>query len=125
VFHACVDTWINVPRLLMSGFSFYDYTGYRCDEGHGSGGMGYWLSEKAINVLLAQETHRGVSEDLWVGTVLGRAGISLHEDRRYSSPANPNRPDDEITLHLSRGTDNYDPQWMRDYHKKFLETGHV
>lgn len=124
IFHACVDTWINVPRLLASGFENHDYTGYRCDEGHGSGGMGYWCSARAVKVLLNAPV-TGDYEDRWAGAALANAGIPLHEDRRYSSPANPNRPPDEITLHLSRGTDNYDPQWMYDYHAKFMETGHV
>lgn len=125
VFHACIDTWINVPALLASGYENHEYTGYRCAEGHGSGGMGYWLGPNALDVLLNQTIPHNVYEDLWVGAVLRSAGIPLFEDRRYSSPANLNRPDDEITLHLSQGTNNYDPQWMRDYHKKFLETGHV
>lgn len=124
IFHACVDTWINVPRLLASGFENHDYTGYRCDEGHGSGGMGYWTSAKAAQVLLDAPL-TGDYEDRWAGAALAKAGIMLYEDRRYSSPANPNRPPDEITLHLSRGTDNFDPQWMYDYHNKFLETGNV
>ena len=125
LFHACIDTWINVPRLLASGFEQHDYTGYRCDEGHGSGGMGYWCSQKAIKVILNEPVVPGAYEDLWVGHTLARNDIPLYEDRRYSSPANPNRPDDEITLHLSRGTDNYDPQWMYDYHTRFMETGNV
>ena len=125
LFHACIDTWICVPRLMTSGFEQHDYTGYRCDEGHGSGGMGYWCSQKAIKVLLQEPVVGGAYEDLWVGHTLARNDIPLYEDRRYSSPANPNRPDNEITLHLSRGTDNYDPQWMYDAHKHFLETGNV
>jgi hypothetical protein len=121
IFHACIDTWINIPRLLTSGFENHDYTGYRCDEGHGSGGMGYWTSAKAAQVLM-DTPYNGDYEDRWVGAALASAGISLYEDRRYSSPANPNRPHDEITLHLSRGTDNYDPQWMYDQHEKWLES---
>ena len=125
LFHACIDTWICVPRLLASDFENHDYTGYRCDEGHGSGGMGYWCSRKALQVILNEPVVNGAYEDLWVGHTLARNDIPLYEDRRYSSPANPNRPDDEITLHLSRGTDNYDPQWMYDTHRKFMETGNV
>ena len=125
VFHACIDTWINVPRLLASGFEKHDYTGYRCDEGHGSGGMGYWCSAKALRVILNEPVVPGAYEDLWVGHTLARNDIPLYEDRRYSSPANPNRPLDEITLHLSRGTGNYDPQWMYDYHTRWRETGNV
>jgi hypothetical protein len=115
IFHCCTDTWVNVPRLLASGFENHEYTGYRCDEGHGSGGMGYWTGPTATDLLIVAQ-HTGDYEDRWAGTILAQAGIRLHEDNRYSSPANPNRPADEITLHLSRGTDNYDPQWMYDYH---------
>ena len=125
IFHACIDTWINVPKLMVSDFEKHDYTGYRCDEGHGSGGMGYWLSAKAARAVMVAQAPPGVYEDLWVGAVLRDAGIPLFEDRRYSSPANPNRPPDEITLHLSRGTDNYDPTWMRVVHQQFKDTGHV
>jgi hypothetical protein len=120
IFHACVDTWIDVPALLASGFEAYDYTGYRCDEGHAGGGAGYWLSAKAARVLAALPPTTGY-EDLWVGTVLSAAGIHMHHDDRYSSPVNPNRPVDEITLHLSRGTGNFDPQWMYECHKQQTE----
>lgn len=113
VFQACVDTWINIPRLLKSGFEAYDYVGYRCDEGHASGGAGFWLSAKALAVLANSNIHAGW-DDLIVGQALAYNNILLHVDARYS-PSEP-RPDDYITAHLSRGMDQFEPAWMYECH---------
>ena len=115
VFQACVDTWINVPALLRSGFGYHDYIGYRCDEGHASGGAGYWLSARAMLALTNSDIHVGW-DDLIVGQALAYHGIPLHVDSRYS-PSAP-RPPDFITAHLSKGIDKYDPSWMYACHEE-------
>ena len=121
VFQACVDTWIHVPRLMTSGFENYDYSGYEY-QGNASGGLGYWTSTKAISVLLdanVEEARRCVWEDVWVGRTLAKAGITLHHNTRYSSPRNDPVPEFPITMHLSRATGHFDPQWMYECHERY------
>jgi hypothetical protein len=61
------------------------------------------------------------AEDLWVGRVLGREKIRGHHDYRYTHGQERGgfvtKDDDNISVHLSRGTNNYDPDWMREVHR--------
>lgn len=116
MFHACVDTWIHVPRLLSSEYGNNPCTGFLYG-GNPSGGLGYWLSAKAAHALLLAPP-APVPEDVWVGHSLRDAGLALTHDPRYSSPKNDPIPPDMITMHLSQGTGNFDPQWMHDCHKE-------
>src|SRR5579864_8236785 len=127
------DTYVCVPRLFGSDFYAADYTGFfaRCvscesdADGHctcvtgegqrlysyASGGSGYWLSRKAMAVVVAADftkdplrpnspepSTRG--EDLQVGWALGRAGIRCRRDPRYSLYwPGPRMDNSTITLH--------------------------
>ena len=116
IFLCDVDTYINVPNLLKSGFEKYDYMGWRCDEGHAGQGHGMWLSNRACRYLAANPCQGG-HFDLYAGTMLARHGITLKHDPRFL-PFMP-KPDEVPTFfsaHLGRGTGTYQPQWMRDCH---------
>jgi hypothetical protein len=79
------DTFVNVDRLLRSGFEKFDYAGRfnSATTGWATGGTGYWLSKRAMRVI----SEAGIAdwaEDRFVGTVLRRAGIRCHRDTRYT-----------------------------------------
>jgi hypothetical protein len=98
VFLCDTDTCVWPKRLFSCRFENYDYVGqitrpfgqtfsYNAinrsgkDEQHdncygwASGGIGYFLSRKAVNKI-AQETPTSWAEDLWVGQVMGPLLIS-------------------------------------------------
>lgn len=115
VFHSAVDTYVHVPRLLMnSDFTRAGYIGLRCDEGHASGGAGYWLNRRAMEIVSSATPYSG-PEDLWVGTTLLNAGIELTPDTRYRG-CPQDMVDWAISIHLGRGTGDYDPMWMAEVH---------
>lgn len=126
VFISCADTYVAVPRLLRSGFEGKDYVGCACDGPHLSGGTGYWLSRKAFGYLARCKPHGGY-EDLWVGQQLEAANIPRTHDPRYHAPSYDGPPfsgdwsGGKITVHLSRGTGVYDPKWMINCHRSYLD----
>lgn len=111
VFVAFTDTYIHVPRLAHCGFEQHDYMGLRCKHGedHLSGGNGYWLSRKAMGVILDADPIPHVQGDQADYFLLRRAGIAGVDDHRFG---------DTITRHLSTATGVYDPAWMYDTHKE-------
>ena len=102
------DTYVDVQRLLTSGFSKHEYIGYwgyesvNPDAGcaYSGGGRGFWLNKRALSIV----SNAGISHwaaDLWVGKVLNVSGITLHEDVRYQDyPRIPLLENDYITSHL-------------------------
>lgn len=123
VFRAFTDTCINPHRLRTSGYTRFDYLGcfpggYAAEpdaKGHfcyASGGPGYFLSRRAAEAAIAEEPDHW-AEDLWIGDAMGRAGIRGHNDPgfwfKWAGMATG-----AITVHLSRGTDVYKPQWMHE-----------
>jgi hypothetical protein len=112
-FLCCNDTYIVPCRMQMSGYRHYDYTGSPCPGGgHARGGDGYWVSPGARYYLAREHLVPGQYADVVNFHTLLANKIPLHVDTRYGT---------SITKHLSRGTGNYDPQWMRDLHKHFME----
>ena len=118
VFSVPTDCYIAIPRLLKSGFSLVDYTGYMAAEGHIGGGSGYWLSKHAMAVVAAATPVLDY-EDRWVGNVLRGAGITPAHDARYWDPSQPWQ-EGLITAHLSHATGVYDPSLMRAYHAQCM-----
>ncbi len=120
VFSAPTDCYIIIPRLLASGYEKFDYTGYQVpDEGHIGGGSGYWLSKRAMLIVANSEPELDY-EDRWVGNALRTYDIlGVHDPRYWSSEQT--RVDGAITAHLSHATGIYNPRWMVDLHKKYME----
>jgi hypothetical protein len=90
VFKCDDDTGIVVARLLKSGFEQFDYSGFPNVVGgltYASGGGGYWLSRRAMEIVVKGERDTrdsiGWAEDWTTGRLLRESGISLHGDTRY------------------------------------------
>jgi hypothetical protein len=112
-FVCCTDTYISPSRLLQTGYRNYDFSGARCtNEPHASGGNGYWLSQRARATIAPYPVIPGLYADQADSHILGISGIPLHDDQRYGL---------SVTKHLSKGTGVYDPAWMYQAHKRFLE----
>lgn len=111
LFLSCIDTYVT-PKIADPTLERHDYVGRACDgEPHASGGCGYWLSAPAARVLDAYPIDTDYCDRADARALFG-AGYALHDDRRFGY---------SFTKHLSRGTGVYNPQWMRDTHKKFME----
>jgi hypothetical protein len=111
IFTCYPDTFVNVDRLLKSGFTGHDYTGLSI--GYAKGGQGRWLSRKAA-MLVMNESVTDWAEDRWVGQILARKGILLHNDRRYVDyPLAPAPGNDYITSHLAEMPIRYDQNLTR------------
>jgi hypothetical protein len=59
IFKIDADTWLHVPKLLHAGFDAHDWVGLMGDKGASggvghctSGGVGIWLSAKAMRTFL-------------------------------------------------------------------------
>ena len=116
VFQCTSDTYINIDRLMHSGFENHDYVGCtaRC---YARGGNGYWTSRRAYQRILDEPVTLW-AEDWWVGTILVTTGIPLHNDKRYAEhPSYPTRDNDVISSHLHDGNTLYTPSMMYEVHK--------
>lgn len=105
------------------------------------GGAGYWLSPKASKVIIndtpGHPNDYWMSEDLWVGNALRRGGLSImcHDPRHWACnyPHSggiftqcvgdvPACHDNKvISVHMSRGCNNYDVSWMYEIHHNVLK----
>lgn len=134
VFTCYCDTYTHPQRLMRSGFEQHHYSGHVPNETNGggytplvcdykgryayaSGGAGYWLSQKAMEIVAYAEP-RTQWDDLNTGWVLGEAGISCWHDPRYGFRGEHLYSKDQITCHLSQGTGNFDPAWIHRAHER-------
>lgn len=133
VLHCGRDTYVDVRRLLEAGFERYDYAG-NCSlpggharfslidrpDPHGyfsyaSGGAGSWLSRRAMEEIVRSPLYHK-ADDLLYGWVLGLAGIPCWHDVRFQKYGSYLYYKN-VTVHLSRGTGQYAPQWMYRCHE--------
>jgi hypothetical protein len=125
------DIYIDLQRLMSSGFESHNYVGKTCGNhpmagGHYAGGGGYWLSKKALR-LIADGPVTFWAEDLWVGSIMNKNGIPLHIDPRYAVdyPPYPRRDNEIISAHLGPSNPRvgrYDPQLMYEVHRLSKES---
>lgn len=89
VFKCDDDSYVFPKRLLRSGIQKYDYAGCYIPAGEiGSisypafaGGGGYWLSARAIRLILASNLYYFISaEDRNIGFILAKHGIYLADN---------------------------------------------
>jgi len=116
IFRCCCDTYIDFPRLMLSGFERHAYIagGVLQPNNYGIGGPGYWLSKDATRPVVAAPV-TDWAEDRWVGGILHRSGIPVHVDRRYVNyPQHPQKSNDLITSHIALMPTLYDFRVM--YH---------
>jgi hypothetical protein len=130
VFQAATDTYICVPRMLACAYSGQEYMGYRVShDRYAGGGCGFFLGRRAMEVLAVADPSGEGFADKWVGNRLEAAGIDLTHDARYWPDQLPFVGTKEqwdsgiIGVHLSRGTGNFDPKWMKECHISCLEHG--
>ena len=122
------DTYCRIDRLLNSGFENFDYVGHRGGvykwRGrrvlYGQGGAGFWLSRRAMQVLLAADQASipfTDPEDIRTGWLLAEQGITLQEDDRYEPYLNiaraPGPGNDVISTHKCTA------EQMRSIHQAF------
>jgi len=82
------DVVLNADAVLSSDFSEYDFVGPRNCNGkiseiHTPWGFNYWLSRKAMKLVIDSPLPPHTNDEAWVSTVLYTNGIFLHDDQRY------------------------------------------
>ncbi len=115
VFRCDTDTFIDIPRLLASGFEKFDYTGRKLggpkEHGYAYGGPGHFLSNKALRILMDAPITI-VADDVWVGDVMRQHDIPLNDDLRYCNHWRQTPKDQIITVHLSSKSGSYENKLM-------------
>lgn len=109
---ADLDTLIFPGRLMNSGFEKHDFVGTNHSDGTVSGGAGYWLSKKAMEVIakLKWPTPPRYDEDRIVTWALALAGIMPHYDKRHKFLPGDKIDEDTITYHIKTCA-AYDKSW--------------
>lgn len=85
VFKIDDDAYVDVERLLKSGFEQHPYIGKQVVQHSTSychGGAGYWLDTRAMQAVIKAKV-AGLSEDGWVAGALFPQGIVPYNDPRY------------------------------------------
>jgi hypothetical protein len=88
VFKCDDDTYVQPERLLRSGFEHWDYCGRLRGPSGGfpapyASGFGYWLSRKAMQIMVDAPLTIDTAEDRHCGNTLCAAGVECHLDDRY------------------------------------------
>jgi hypothetical protein len=115
-FQCFTDTYAVPERFPKT---IPDYAGYvlRAEFPYCSGGAGYFLSRKAMEFIVKEEPNDW-AEDRWVGRILHEHGIAPVDLYGFLSWRVPIAG--MTSIHLSKGTNDYNPEWMREVHKEYL-----
>ncbi len=112
VFKIDADTWLDVPKLCGAGFERHDWLGLMGDKGAGggvahctSGGVGIWLSAKAMRTFLdhypkmpAGKMHQW--DDWALSLTLADAGMKpVHSDLLWNFDLGPADKSNLISWH--------------------------
>jgi hypothetical protein len=122
IFQCFPDTFIDVDKLMTSGFEEHPFIGAPISGGSktlkfAAGGCGYWLDRQATEIVLETRPNDW-AEDRWVGNALATKGITLWHDNRYGDARRQPRANNEfITEHLCDTPKIYDNNWMREAYK--------
>ena len=125
-FQSSADIYIDMKKLMNSGFQNYDYSGraipsrglYPNVEEYAGGHAGYWFSRKASQIA-ADSPVDYWCDDIWAGQRMFLNGIPLHSDLRYAGEKDPLPNNDTITAHLGDRNGifgKYDPRFMYETH---------
>jgi Galactosyltransferase len=127
------DTFVRFEMLMASCFERFDVTGYFAHRIPGtkdyegyyawpSGGAGYWVSARAAEFIANNSKFTDCAEDRMVGQILGPyiADGTLTAQNRKDYGA-PHDFSGLVTAHYESRVigREYDPQWMKDMHKKW------
>lgn len=128
IFKCDTDTFVFLPRLLATDFYNYDFVGAfngpvgvpnKVEGKYAwvSGGAGYWLSNRAAQLVVKSEPNHW-AEDLWVSQVVSSdPAMKIINDDRYGR--NPGLLTAEsVSVHYcSEGKKRrFNPQWLHDIH---------
>jgi hypothetical protein len=136
VFHISLDCYPIIPRLLSAFHELQgrDYVGGSSDTPYYLGGAGYWLSRRALEVTSNAVAMPVAYDDMRIGEVLYKARIYAQADARYNTCdqntghfgyEDPTiwQKEDKVSVHLGRGSGSFQPQWMYDCHRSYMEGG--
>lgn len=135
LFKCDTDTIVNVDRLLSSGYWMHEYMGGYNEDNmveflesvlkvktriqFCSGGAGYWLNRRALEIVSKQENHALMTpaEDVFVAGRLRDAGIIPYFEKGYEWRPGSN-PEGAITFHITSALQKkYHPDLMREYYQ--------
>lgn len=121
LFKCDIDTLVNPQQLIASDFANYDYVG-GLNYPFASGGSGYWLSQKAMQIIARQSPEIG-PEDVFVAKILGNKQIVLHnEPDRYLFYPGSEIGLKTITFHISSCVgEPYQADQMRIYYRQMKQ----
>jgi hypothetical protein len=107
------DTFVWVDRILGSGFEQHEYSGYcnpkvAAKDNYASGGAGYWLSKRAMQIVAEASLTSDTCEDRWVGRVLYDAGIIVHRNVNHAHGRHEEVTPELLTMHPCRSL-----EWMK------------
>jgi hypothetical protein len=100
---ADLDTLIRPVQLMQSGFEHHDFVGNYHRDGTVSGGAGYWMSRRAMEVIanLKWPNPPRLDEDRVVSWMLEHSNIRPHYDTRHKYLPGDISMDNMLTMHLS------------------------
>lgn len=111
IFKIDADTWLDVEKLLKAGFEKYDWVGLMGDKGASggvghctSGGVGIWLSAKAMRTFLEHYPKMPggkfhLFEDWALSLTLAAAGLKpVNSDRLWNYDLGPRTPEEKNNL---------------------------
>ena len=107
------DTFVWVDRILASGFEQHDYSGWTggkaaAKDEYCSGGAGYFLSRRAMEVIAEAQLPADTCEDRVVGRLLYDAGIKLHRNVNHAHGRHEEITPELLTMHPCRSL-----EWMK------------
>lgn len=99
-FKCDLDTLVRPQALLESDFRQFDWVGGQ-NNFFASGGAGYWLSRRAMQIVIDHPMELGPAEDVNTAHALLDKGIALHADDRYKFTPGSVLDSHTLTYHLS------------------------
>jgi hypothetical protein len=99
-FKGDLDTLVRPQALLQSDFRQFDWVGgQNCF--FASGGAGYWLSKRAMQIVVEHPIEPGPAEDVNTAHALLEKGIELHNDPLFLFCPGQVMDENTRTYHLS------------------------
>jgi hypothetical protein len=97
------DTYVSIERLfdLLKERAQYIGGAEWVREGYASGGAGYLLSRRAVELVAGAPVPADGAEDVWVGRVLSAAGVKLRPTARLlmDHRDHPRRENNIVSAH--------------------------
>lgn len=114
-----LDTLVRPSLLLNSGLEMHDWVGGQNSCGDNvifaSGGSGYGLSKKAMELVAGWPEKQTRAEDVHVAEAMINAGIALHSDSRFKFIPGQALESQDLSYHLSSvvsWSTKYQTVWM-------------